>query len=180
MNLKLTFTERERFAFMSNDRSALALIHAGEEEFETVVSPEHEAVINDRNRLADALQRCIDRMNDAVFQLDQWNTRNEPPADDDQFEHAPAFLNAIEGAEAALTQIEPQDAETTAGKLLALQSRFDALQARFDALQADRHKAEEVFGALRYLTAPYRGYAAKPAPKWAAYALSVLARIGKT
>jgi hypothetical protein len=179
MNPKLTLAEHERFAFMSNDRAALALIHAGEEEFETAVSPKHEAVIDDRNRLADALQRCIDRMNDAVFQLDQWNTRNEPPAEDDQFEHAPAFLNAIEGAEAALTQIEPQEDETAAGKALALQTRFDALQARFDALQADQHKAEEVFSALRYLTYPYRGHAAKPAPKWAAYALSVLARIGK-
>jgi hypothetical protein len=77
----LTLSERERIAFAAGDHATVALIHATEEECADVVPPEHEAMIDDRNRLRDALQICSERMADATEGLDEHNEADDRLAD---------------------------------------------------------------------------------------------------
>lgn len=175
----LTINERERIAYCEGDHKALALIYAGEDYFEGEVSPEHEAVIDDRNRLRDSLNECVAQMSDAVAQLDELNARDEPIADDEKIEHDPAFLDAIEDAKCSLGMVESQYDETLREKLAIANRDLEALHARRAADEQRLRAADEVVRCLVYLTRDYTGRKAKPAPKWAQHAIQVQQRIGE-
>ena len=166
----LTLDECERLAYAAGDTRLTALLYQTEDEFAEVISLEHEAVIDDRNRLRDALTECLERMNDAIEQLDTFNT-SEPEfdivtGDPVCLNLAPEFGDAIDEGRTALLQCEPQDHTTTAEKLATANATIADLRA-MNAKQAyDASRAAAVLADAQALTREYHR-TAKPAPKWA-------------
>jgi chromosome segregation ATPase len=177
----LTLSERERIAFAAGDHATVALIHATEEECADIVSPEHEAMIDDRNRLRDALQECRERMDDAIEQLDTFNAADERIADGASLEFAPAFHDAVTDAEDALERCDEQIDDTLADKLRKAETERDELRKRLAETDANGWKFRELRGMVQFFALkPYvgaYGRDAKPAPKWAQGLIAALDRI---
>ncbi len=177
----LTLTERERLAFTIGDAQTLALIYQNEDEFAEVVSPEHEAVIDDRNRLRDALTECMERMHDAIEQLDTLNTSEttlvdivtgeDPPP----IEFAPAFHDATELAAEALAQCESQLDDTARERLAKADATIASLRRTLAAQDGKLRMADAVLRDAQALVIPYRR-TSKPAPKWAQRLIATLGR----
>ena len=136
-------------------------------------------MIDDRNRLRDALQECTDRMRDAVDQLDTFNDADERLADGVALEIAPAFHDAISDAEAALEQCDEQINDTLADKLAKMTAERDDLRREVGELAKSRQLADAVRFVVRSYTTLPGSKPAKTSPKWAAHLLATLTRLEK-
>jgi chromosome segregation ATPase len=183
----LTLSERERIAFAAGDHATVALIHATEEECADIMSPEHEAMIDDRNRLRDALQTCTDRLDDAIGKLDTFNEHDDRLADgaliDDKL--IEPLRDASAEAEDALERCDEQIDETLADKLRKVEAERDNLRGHAEADARMAQRWHDLRGAVRFVLKPYalhRPYDdiySATAPKWAAHLIATLARLEK-
>jgi chromosome segregation ATPase len=177
-----TLAEAERDAYLRNDAAALALLTLAEENAEDYVSPEHEAMVDDRNRLRDALQTCTDRTDAAIEKLDAFNDHDDRLADGALIDETliESLREAAADAEDALERCDEQIDETTSAKLIESQADSADLRKRLAEAEAELRKARELRDAVRYLPAviaAMRVRNPKPAPKWAAHLIATLARL---
>jgi hypothetical protein len=184
ITLYLTLAEHERAAYLRNDAAALALLHSAEEHAEDYVSPEHEAMIDDRNRLRDALQTCVDRMEETdtaltLFEPEIDIATGEPSC----FELSDTFTDAIHDAETALERCDEQIDDTLATKLAQMTTERDALSANLKAATRDLFNSRDLVNAIRFVVHSYTtrpgSKPAKTPPKWAAYLIATLNRLEK-
>ena len=146
----LSIDECERDAYARGDSVSLALIYAGEEHFETQCSPEHEAVIDDRNRLRDALQTCVDEMSSAETALNLFEPEIDlATGETSSFELPDTFGAATADAEAALERCDEQIDDTLADKLAKLTTYHADLKRRHDDALRKLGKSRELAGAVQ-------------------------------
>jgi len=172
-----TLAEHERAAYLRNDAAALALLHSAEENAEDYVSPEHEAVLDDRNRLRDALQTCVDRGANLIEGIED---EPLPGACSARLEK---LRDAIHDAETALERCDEQIDDTLADKLAKMTTERDALSANLKAATRDLFNSRELASAVRHVvssyTTTYRSKPTKTPPKWAAHLIATLNRLEK-
>src|SRR5665213_400244 len=134
----LSIDERERDAYARGDLVTVHLINATEEEIlDDYVSTEHEAVIDDRNRLRDALQTCVDEMSSAETALNLFEPEIDlATGEASSFELPDTFGAATADAEAALERCDEQIDDTLADKLAAARAESERLLAQLNASDA--------------------------------------------
>src|SRR5665213_167669 len=156
----LTVNERERDAYARGDLVAAYLIRATEEEIlDDYVSAEHEAVIDDRNRLRAELQTCVDEMSSAETALNLFEPEIDlATGEASSFELPDTFGAAIADAEAALKQCDEQIDDTLADKLAAARAESERLLAQLNASDAELRKSRELASAVRHVIEPYTGF----------------------
>ncbi len=162
----LTLSEVESRAYAAGDMATVAMLRRTEEEmldtFETTMSPDHETAVDNLARVNDALEACVDAMNDAEKQLDDL----APEVDGKTVEHAPAGFDALSDAEDALKAPSYEYDETLRAKLAKVKSERDAARAESAKLRDELSTRGQVLNAAHGLLMPYRR-SGKAMPKWA-------------
>lgn len=174
--------EIERRAFCEHDQTVTDLITKMEDEAYNAVTPDHEAVIDDRNRLAEALKECVDRMNDVVTQIDECDiftlAQIQSVCEVGQFEvlskalenlpmtePSEAFKDAIELAQEALKEVEPQEADTLRDRCRTLEASVETMRREAAVRDEQLEIYQRIYHTAERLVRPYTS---KAPPKWAA------------
>ena len=181
----LSIDERERDAYARGDLVTVHLINATEEEIlDDYVSTEHEAVIDDRNRLRAELQTCVAEMSSAETALNLFEPEIDlATGEASSFELPDTFGAAIADAETALERCDEQIDDTLADKLAKMTTDRDTLAVRLKAYTDEITKSRALADAVRHVvrshtTAP-GSKPVKSAPKWAMHLIATLARLEK-
>lgn len=143
MRTGLTLDEIERQAFVSGDTRTVALIHQGEEEFSLEITFEHQLMIDESNRMREALENII------------------AAHDAGDLTHLDEMLAA---GEIAIAHVEPQ-CEVTLRELVDSQDRsLKDLRTTNDRLRTEIHQLRMIKSMCSHLL---RDFIGKHHPAWA-------------
>lgn len=136
-----TLEEIERHAFVSGDERTVAIIHQGEEEFQGETTFEHQLVIDDRNRMSDALQAIVSAWYGGVLKDD-----------------------LIEAAQKALDETEEQGEVTLRALCDSQAEKLSELNKELNVARHENAKLRRIRDRAKFLL---RAFIGKHHPAWA-------------